>query len=47
VLENGEKMTVALEDLDSYSIDGKIYNKKMLYKNGMPTGTEEYMQPIK
>jgi len=45
-LENGEKIAVSLEDLDSYSIDGKVYDKKMVYKDGKSTGKMTYMRLI-
>ena len=46
LLENGEKISISIADIDSYSIDGKIYNKKMLYSDGKPTGKMAFMQLI-
>jgi hypothetical protein len=47
VLENGEKITVPFEKLSSYSLDGNVYEKKMVYLNGKPTGKMSYMRLIK
>lgn len=45
-LENGEKIVMPLDKLESYSLHGKIYEKRMVYDNGKPTGEMAYMQLI-
>jgi hypothetical protein len=47
VLENGEKITVPLEKISSYSLNGMVFDKKMLYIDGKPTGQTSFMQLIK
>jgi hypothetical protein len=44
VLENGEKMVIPIGLLNAYSINGQVYNKKMLFKNGKPSGQMVFMQ---
>jgi hypothetical protein len=46
-LDNGEKMTLPLNQIESYSADGIVYNKKMVFKNGKATGHTEFMQLLK
>jgi hypothetical protein len=46
-LDNGEKMTLPLDQINSYSSDGMVFNKKMVYKNGKATGRKEFMELIK
>ena len=46
VLETGEKIVMPLAKLDSYSLNGRIYEKKMVYRNGKPTGDMAYMELI-
>jgi hypothetical protein len=46
-LDNGEKMTLPLNQIESYSSEGMIFNKKMVYSNGKPTGRKEFMELIK
>jgi hypothetical protein len=38
VLENGKKLTIPVDQLDTYSVNGKIFNKMPLYKFGKPSG---------
>ena len=47
VLENGERMAVPLNQINSYSVDNKTFNKMMLYKKGKPTGRMEFMELVK
>jgi hypothetical protein len=47
VLSNGEKMTIPKANLDIYAINGKVYEKKSLYKDGKPTGETAYMELIR
>ena len=46
-LDNGEKMTLPVNQIGSYSADGMVFNKKMVYRNGKPTGRTEFMQLMK
>jgi hypothetical protein len=46
-LDNGEKMTLPVNQIESYSTDGMVFNKKMVYKNGKATGHKEFMQLLK
>ena len=47
VLENGEKMKVPMDKLHRYALNGKLYEKKTLYKDGLPGGETSFMQMIK
>ncbi len=44
VLENGKVMKLPIEKLNSYSVEGKIFNKMPLYKYGKPTGDMAFME---
>jgi len=46
-LDNGEKMTVRLNQIDAYATDGMVYTRKMIYRNGKATGHKEFMQLLK
>jgi hypothetical protein len=46
VLENGKKLTIPITQLSSYSVNGKVFNKLPLYKNGKPTGQMVFMELI-
>jgi len=46
-LDNGEKMTLPINQIESYSSDGMVFDKKMVYKNGKATGHTEFMQLLK
>jgi hypothetical protein len=46
-LNNGEKMTLPVDQIESYSADGMVFNRKMVYRNGKPAGHKEFMQLIK
>ncbi len=46
-LDNGEKMTMALNQIDAYSSDGMVFNRKMVYRNGKPTGQTQFMELMK
>lgn len=43
-LNNGEKKIIPLDQLESYVVKGRIFEKKELYKNGKPTGESAFMQ---
>jgi hypothetical protein len=46
-LDNGEKMTLPTNQIEAYSADGKVFNKKMVYRNGKPTGHTQFMELMK
>jgi hypothetical protein len=46
-LNNGEKMSLPVDQVESYSEDGIVYNKKMVFKNGKATGHKEFMELLK
>lgn len=46
VLENGEKTMLPVDDLNAYSINGKVFEKKTYYKDGKATDKEEFMELI-
>ncbi|MBN1142791.1 MAG: hypothetical protein JXA72_00135 [Bacteroidales bacterium] len=46
VLANGEKTILPIDDLDAYSINGKVFEKKTHYSDGEATGKEVFMELI-
>jgi hypothetical protein len=46
-LDNGEKMTLPVNQIDSYSSNGMVFDRKMVYKNGKATGHKEFMELLK
>jgi hypothetical protein len=46
-LDNGEKMTLPVDQIESYSSNGMVFAKKMVYSDGKPTGHKEFMELIK
>jgi hypothetical protein len=46
-LNNGEKKTVPLGQLQSYVVNGRIFEKMELYDSGKPTGKTAFMQLLK
>jgi|WetSurSiteA1Bulk_404760.scaffolds.fasta_scaffold01757_1 hypothetical protein len=46
-LQNGEKLVVSLKELESYCLNGFIFDKKVLHKNGSQTAEEAFMQLLK
>ncbi len=47
LLENGKKLKLPIDQLSSYSVNGKVFNKLTLYKNGKPTEQMAFMELIK
>jgi hypothetical protein len=47
VLKSGEKKAIPIDQLSSYSIDGKVFDKLPLYKNGKPTGRTVFMELVR
>jgi hypothetical protein len=46
-LDNGEKMTLPVDQINAYSADGKVFASKMVFRNGKPTGHKQFMELIK
>jgi hypothetical protein len=46
-LDNGEKKTLSTDQIDSYASDGMVFDRKMVYKNGKPTGRTQFMELLK
>ncbi len=46
-LPDGKKFSLPIEEITSYSIEGKIYNKMQLYENGKPTDQMVFMELVK
>src|SRR5664279_2102612 len=47
VLVNGEKKSIPITQLSSYMIDGKVFDKMPLYKNGKSTGRLVFMELVR
>jgi hypothetical protein len=47
VLANGEKKTVPIDLINSYAVNGKVFNKLPVYKEGKQTGQMKFMELIK
>jgi len=46
-LDNGEKMTLPVKQIDAYASDGMVFDRKMVYRNGKPTGHTQFMELMK
>jgi hypothetical protein len=46
-LDNGEKMTLPVNQIDSYASDGMVFDRKIVYKNGKPTSHKQFMELMK
>ena len=46
-LDNGEKMILPVNQIDSYSADGMVFDRKMVFRNGKATGTKQFMELLK
>lgn len=46
-LPNGEKRIMPVDQLESYQMDGAVFEKKELFVNGKPTGKTAFMQLLK
>ena len=44
--ENGLKKEASLKDLKAYSLNGKLFQKQMLYENNKATGKELFMENV-
>ena len=44
VQENGKVMKLPIAELNSYSVNGKLFDKMPLYKFGRPTGEMAFME---
>lgn len=47
ILNNGDKKIIPVDQLESYVLNGRIFEKKVLYKNGKSTGETAFMQLLK
>jgi hypothetical protein len=47
LMDNGTKKIIPLENVDSYSIDGKVLKKLPVYINGKPNGKSVFMELVK
>jgi hypothetical protein len=47
VLKNGEKMTVPVNSISSYTLNGKEFTKKPLFINNRPSGKTRFMELVK
>ena len=45
-MPDGEKRVMQIDQLDSYTVNGQIFEKKELYVNGKSTGRVAFMQLI-
>ena len=46
VLESGKVLKLPIDQISSYSVEGKIFDKMPLYKFGKPTGEMAFMELI-
>ncbi len=46
VLQNGEKMSIPVDMVNSFSLNGREFDKLPLYKNGKPTNHKVFMELI-
>jgi hypothetical protein len=46
-LDNGEKKTLSTDQIDAYASNGVVFDRKMVYKNGKPTGHSQFMELMK
>jgi len=47
ILNNGQKMSVPINSIRSYSVDGKEYTRLPLFRNNEPTGHMVFMELVK
>lgn len=47
VCENGSKKEISINTIHSYSLNGKVFTKLPIYKNGKPTDETVFMELIK
>jgi len=47
VLDNGEKIILPVDEINSYSLNDKMFTKLPLHKNGQPTGKMAFMELVK
>lgn len=46
-MHDGQKVSLPLDQINSYSINGKVFNKLTLYLNGKSTNREVFMQLLR
>jgi hypothetical protein len=47
VLASGEKKTIPINLINSYSLEGKVFTNLPVYKNGKPTGQMKFLELVK
>jgi hypothetical protein len=47
LLENGKKVTISNDQIESYSSHGKVFKKLPLYLDGKTTGQQVFMELVK
>jgi len=47
ILDNGQRLIIPISKVSSFSMDGKVYTKLPLYKDGKPTGKRVFMELIR
>ena len=47
VLKNGERKTIPINSIRSYSVESKVFTILPVYKNGNPTGQLAFMEMVK
>jgi hypothetical protein len=46
-LQDGSKIVLPIDQINSYSLDGQVFNKLALYIDGRPTGRMVFMELMK
>jgi len=46
-LQDGSKIVLPIDQINSYSLDGTVFNKLNLYVDGKPTGRTVFMELLK
>jgi hypothetical protein len=47
ITTEGKKVLLPLDQINAYALNGKVYQKMPLYKDGKPTGKTAFMELIK
>lgn len=47
VLMNGERKSIPINSIRSYSVEGKVFTKLPVYKNGNKAGEETFLELVK
>ncbi|MBN1416106.1 MAG: hypothetical protein JW973_13475 [Bacteroidales bacterium] len=46
-LNDGNKIVLPIEQINSYSVDGKVFKKLVLYSHGTPTNKTVFMEQLR